>query len=755
MELQTKTISANGSKGHHKFTLTVTENSTSTANNTSSVSWSFVLSPIVKGYDWNYSGTVPVSYKVTINGTDYTGNIMSYNGSSTVTVKSGSNTITHNADGNKSISYSFSVSSISASYLPGSASASGSMALTYIPRAATITSAPNFTDIQNPTITYSNPAGNDVTTLKACISLTGSDDDIAYREISKTGTSYTFPLTDAERAVLRNATTNSNSRTVYFYIMTVVGENDYRVNVQRTFSIVNAAPIVTGSVTDSNDTTYALTGSRSKLIKYYSNATTTANATPQKGASINESKYIIRNGSNTWNGKTHTFNNVESNVFTFSAEDSRGNVGTYTLTPAPTMVNYIKLTCDISNNRPDALGNMTVACSGNYFNGSFGAMSNTLTVQYRYKLSTDSWLNTEDEWNDMTVTKSGNKYSATADFVIPDFGQQKIYSFETRAIDKLSTISSGEQSVQSMPIFHWGENDFAFNVPVYDEYNTRISNGVTLNSTGIDPNTTLEREILTNVNAPTSAYYYITTIFYNSKTVSSARTQIATPYNSSSDYNMYFRYYYSGSWTSWTKVVKSRMANGEELYGTSTTGAIMSGLSICDSYNNLSLGWGGWNASIGCTYIYGNDVHIKTKGNFYVNGTNCGAKSKMQLSRSTTCAPSAGVTIPWTTIDVNTGSMFTYNSGADTVTINKSGTIKASFKIGGASKTNSRMWIGLYKNNSIITSALSCGAYVTCCVSDFCMSVSKNDVLKIAAVEATSIQEGFGSQKQYWYLEEL
>ena len=65
------------------------------------------------------------------------------------------------------------------------------------------------------------------------------------------------------------------------------------------------------------------------------------------------------------------------------------------------------------------------------------------------------------------------------------------------------------------------------------------------------------------------------------------------------------------------------------------------------------------------------------------------------------------------------------------------------------------MWIGLYKNNSIITSALSCGAYVTCCVSDFCMSVSKNDVLKIAAVEATSIQEGFGSQKQYWYLEEL
>ena len=620
MALQTKTISANGSKGHHKFTLTVTENSTITANNTSSVSWSLVLSPVVKNYDWNYSSTVPVTYSIVFNGTTYSGNIMSYDGSSTVTVRSGSATITHNADGNKSISYRFSVSSISASYLPGSASASGSMALTYIPRAATITSATNFTDKQNPTITYSNPAGTAVTTLKACISLTGSADDIAYRDISKTGTSYTFPLTDAERAVLRNATTSSNSRTVYFFLWTVIGGNDYRVNVQRTFSIVNADPVVTGTVTDSNDTTYALTGSRSKLIKYYSNATVTANATPQKGASINESKYVIRNGSNTWNGKTHTFNNVESNVFTFSAEDSRGNVGTYTLTPAPTMVNYIRLTCDISNNRPDALGNMTVACSGNYFNGSFGAVSNTLTVQYRYKLSTDSWLNTEDEWNDMTVTISGNKYSATADFVIPDFGQQKIYSFETRAIDKLSTISSGEQSVQSMPIFHWGESDFAFEVPVYDEYNTRISNGVTLNSTGIDPNTTLEREILTNVNAPTSAYYSITTIFYNSKTVSSARTQIATPYNSSSDYNMYFRYYYSGSWTSWTKVVKSQLANQEMIYGTTTSGTAIEALNLCSTGNNCVVGYGGYASNTGATNIYGNNVNIYTKGSFYING---------------------------------------------------------------------------------------------------------------------------------------
>ena len=63
----TKTLAANGAKGHHKFTLTVTEKSTSTSNNTSSVSFSFVISPVKKGWNWYDWGT-NISYTVTING---------------------------------------------------------------------------------------------------------------------------------------------------------------------------------------------------------------------------------------------------------------------------------------------------------------------------------------------------------------------------------------------------------------------------------------------------------------------------------------------------------------------------------------------------------------------------------------------------------------------------------------------------------------------------------------------------------------
>ena len=88
----TKTLIANGAKGHHKFTLTVTENSTSISNNTSSVSFSFVISPIQTSWNWYDWGT-SISYTVTINGTKYTGSIPAYDGYSTVTLKSNSSSI--------------------------------------------------------------------------------------------------------------------------------------------------------------------------------------------------------------------------------------------------------------------------------------------------------------------------------------------------------------------------------------------------------------------------------------------------------------------------------------------------------------------------------------------------------------------------------------------------------------------------------------------------------------------------------------
>ncbi len=461
-------ITANGAKGHHKFTLTVTETATSTANNTSTVSFSFKLSPIQTSWDW--SGWSSIKYSIKINGTEYTGTIPSYDGSSTVTLKSGTQTVSHNANGTKSISYSFSVTDgAGKSYTPGNASASGKLELTDIPRQANITSAPNFSDEDNPTISYSNSAGNSVTALEACISLDGSSIDIAYRDISKTGTSYTFVLTEAEKNVLINATQSGNSIPVWFFVRTKIGDAKYYSSLKRTFSINDANPIVTASVVDTNEQTVLLTGDNTKLVKYYSNALATMSAEAQKGAAIDENLYIIRNGSNTGYGTEHTFSKVESNVFAFTAEDSRGNIGEAEVTLD--MVDYIPLTCYTTNNRPDALGNMTIFCYGDYFNGSFGKEVNTLSVMCRYAETGGTFSN----WIAMNITKEDDSYYASADFVISNFSQNKYYTFEACAIDKLDTVYSTDEGIKSIPIFHWGENDFVFEVPV--TFNAGVNNG--------------------------------------------------------------------------------------------------------------------------------------------------------------------------------------------------------------------------------------------------------------------------------------
>ena len=463
MALQTKTISANGSKGHHKFTLTVVEDAISTPNNYSVVKWSFALSPIKTGYDWSYKNSVPVSYTIKVADKTYTGSIMTYDGKSTVTVKSGEEIVQHTNDGSKAISYSFSVTSLNQSYLTGSASNSGSMDLTKIARAAKLIDADNFFDEANPNIYYTNAAGNSVEQLQAAISLNGNTADIAYRNISKTGDSYSFELTEAERNILRNATlSGSTVRELYFLLKTVISGTAYTEKLKRSVTIVNAAPTLSPTVEDVDNTTLALTGDKNKFIVGYSDAKMLVNATAKKGAAIVYQKIEV-DGKTSTNSDTNanevaTYPNVNTPTFVFTAKDNRGQVVTKTITK--TAVNYIKLTCNLEAEAPTTSGVLSFKVTGNYFSGSFGAVSNTLSVQYRYKVGSGSY----GSWTTISANTSNGTYTATGTISGLDYTQT--YTLQARAIDKLATIESPAEKLKTTPVFDWGENDFAFNVPV-------------------------------------------------------------------------------------------------------------------------------------------------------------------------------------------------------------------------------------------------------------------------------------------------
>lgn len=450
------TYSANFSSGWARLNVDVSTQSYSIADNTSYLKCVLSITKISSCQSYNLGGA---SVSMTINGTSlYSSSsfdIRSLSVGSTQTISTQYITVSHNADGTKSVS----VKGYLASGVGlGTASVNGTFTCTSIPRQATITAAPNFTDIDNPSITYSNPAGNSITSLDVCISLDGSNADIAYRALSKTDTTYTFNLTESERNILRNATTTANTRTVIFIVRTVLGGNTYYSTLSKTLTITNANPTITATAYDTNSTTLALTGNNQTIIKGYNSVYVSMTSQAYKGASI-VNGYITNNGK-IYDIQSGTIHNIENPTISFFTQDSRGNTLTKDITL--TIVDYIKLTCDLDVKAPTADGRMSFTIKGNYFNASFGAASNTLALAYRIKENDGSY----GAWTtaSTTISKSNNTYSQSID--ISGLNYRNSYTVQARAIDKLNTIYSVEVKVKTTPIFDWGEEDFNFNVPV-------------------------------------------------------------------------------------------------------------------------------------------------------------------------------------------------------------------------------------------------------------------------------------------------
>jgi hypothetical protein len=166
-------ISSKGAKGHHTYKLTLTEASTSTPNNTSSINYSFELIDDANWF-WEQWGN-SITYSISANGSVIKSGSIPNHTTKNQTIASGSFTVPHNADGTKTISYSFTVTDgAGQSYTSGNASASGTMALTKIPRYATVTqtfvskteTSVNYTWTSDSTIDYIWVSINDGSTWK-------------------------------------------------------------------------------------------------------------------------------------------------------------------------------------------------------------------------------------------------------------------------------------------------------------------------------------------------------------------------------------------------------------------------------------------------------------------------------------------------------------------------------------------------------------------------------------------------------------
>ena len=197
-------------------------------------------------------------------------------------------------------------------------------------------------------------------------------------------------------------------------------------------------PDVNGFVVDTNESTIAVTGDASTLVRYLSKPEATVFGTPKNGATI-EALQTENPVGLVATASPYVFDTVYSDEFRFKAVDSRG----YS-TVVKINVPFVEYDPCYFDKQPVVARTETTSTTANAtitgycYNGSFGASLNDLIVKYRYK--------TGGIYGDyVTVTgiptwNIDGTFSVTT--AIPNLSLDESYTIEFVVEDKLTSFSA-------------------------------------------------------------------------------------------------------------------------------------------------------------------------------------------------------------------------------------------------------------------------------------------------------------------------
>lgn len=401
-------------------------------------------------------------------------------------------TITHNDDGTKTIPIY--------ALIPFYNSASGrnwtvdiDIDLPSIPRANTLTYS--YTTIDKP-IKFS--IGKASSSFTSTINLSFYKEDSTeliglgdiFVKTSKTSLSYTLSEEQLNKVLQYNKT--ENDVTAFISITTykgstVLGYNSYLANIP----LKRTNPIVSATYIDTNQTTIALTGDSSKIIKYISQPKVTITATPQQMADITSYSTIWGNSSSTTQETTFV-NGIDSNILQVSAKDSRKWVGNISYDITENYIEYIKLGFEkFTLERPETTSNTINAnLNGVWFNGNFGVSTNTIELKFRYKEKNGEY----GSYQTITLTTNQNNFSFNGS--LGDvYNYQKQYDFEFVLSDKVMSlistfnVTSGESIIRVAETYVriLGDLKVRGNVTINDELVNKQIGDIVITSTNENP----------------------------------------------------------------------------------------------------------------------------------------------------------------------------------------------------------------------------------------------------------------------------
>lgn len=454
--------------------LTVVEESWSIENNTSTIRWT--LESI--GGEVNYYSIF--NWGVWVNGqTIYNTQTTSWDSRTFPAAKgsrTGTITVQHNNDGtagNVGFTLKGSV------YYNYDNSYNGSIGLTTIPRASEISSVSTVNIGEKATISVNRKSSSFTHTITY---LFGNLSGTVVTKSSSTSIQWTIP-NDFYTQI-----PNSKSGTGTLYITTYNGNTQIGDRKSKQFTVTTneslCIPTIEASIQDINNDTYALTQNRSYFINGHSTVEVTYTTTAKNSSTISQ---VDANGL-VMSGSPFTYTSRQNDVsqIVVTSKDSRGysNSQTFvsgTLSPSVQgdyyFISYVPLTSNISVSRVSPTSDeLTLSFSGNYYNGTFGAQNNTLTLSWKYREYNP--YNPTD-WETITA----NTLVLGTDFVLKDnsyhsgtnadyegeislghlFDYRKDYEILFIASDKLENVSVIALGHKGIPVINWGKDFFNVN----------------------------------------------------------------------------------------------------------------------------------------------------------------------------------------------------------------------------------------------------------------------------------------------------
>lgn len=277
----------------------------------------------------------------------------------------------------------------------------------------------------------------------------GTGGQVSAEPVYHTGPSVAFTLPESFYNEIPNHTSGAGLVICSTYLHdTLIGSSVAKFTAYAESSLCQ--PDLTGTVEDCNPDTLALTGDKNILVRHMSTARCTVNATAKKGAAI-ATKQV---GATLIAGDSVDLQRIARGNFTFSATDSRGYKGEFRL--EKTVIPYIRLTSNPSVRRKHPTnGTAELTLQGNYYSGTFGAKDNTLTVSYKVG---------DGDSQSVTLTPGDGSYEASVTLSGLDYRER--HAVTVTVSDALETVVKTLYVDKGLPVFDWGENDFAFHVPV-------------------------------------------------------------------------------------------------------------------------------------------------------------------------------------------------------------------------------------------------------------------------------------------------